>query len=415
MNTLEIDQNLQRRLTAIGNAFDAAPTFAATPRMETPPRRNRGRWIRSLALVVVTGAAAGGGLLVAGPKADDPIVGVIPKNVKAAEIQSISSQSATTPDQQHLTYLVTVEGVDALVSTGIGTTQRKMNGEDQRQIDGASVFTKETEFPKGQLRTSIRWNNSDGTSVYVEIKRERSGLDPIIDRLVRFVIRTNAGGDPLDLGVTTVGSWKEAGVSTSLKLGGEKTVVVGADGTTRIKTSPQRYIVSSWSDMPAELLTRVFEISGIPPSGNRFRFGSFIVTASPSVDSVRALHRSEMRRLVRQVDKRQAAKIAPIAWTKMGHGLETGSYSESLCVRSKTDVACGPYAVNRLVGSTWVSTGDPVHSTATVSGRTISGFIPAGSTGLTIYVLPPDAVTMEVTYRNSDGTSLIVTVRRPEF
>ena len=118
---------------------------------------------------------------------------------------------------------------------------------------------------------------------------------------------------------------------------------------------------------------------------------------------------------MKRVDRERAAEIAKPYWKRLTKGLEYSDTFGALCVRSRTDVACGQYQLNRLVGKTWVyATIGRGPDDVLVDGRPIRGFSSQYS-GVALFVIPDRAKQVAARYEQQDGATFTATSERPDI
>jgi hypothetical protein len=417
MNTLEIDADLQHRLTTIGTAFDAAPALPITPRMESPSRRSRRTWGRNLLLVGVAGAVAGGGLLAAGPRTDDPIVGVIPKNLKASDIRTISSQQPRPGEEVRHGALVVVDGVDAVVGWYRGRTFPLSSAETPTTIQGVEVFLATKVFFGAETTllpgVTARWTGSTGLQ-YVAYLRNDVAARAAVERLVVRSINMDERARFSAQAITEIGRWTETSQHLTV-VGGGPLLVVDEEGVTRVrKVKPQQTLSSQRSDIPAELIPRVGALTR-PQARARARFGDFVIDPQRPAAELRTVRLSELRRLTKTADRLRASKIPKTKWKRLTKKLEFSDAYGGVCVRSRTDAACGEYVFNRLVDSTWVYSTFDAATVTKVDGKPITGITSEATLPINIYVIPGGATTVETSYIYAKGTRYAEYSERPDF
>ena len=148
------------------------------------------------------------------------------------------------------------------------------------------------------------------------------------------------------------------------------------------------------------------------------RSGAFVVVGDGAKDRFRPVRQSELHRLIKQVARARAAEIATPHWKRLTKDLEYSDTYGALCVRSRTDVSCGQFLLNRLVGKTWIyaillpNGGDVLNN-----GRVLRS-VSSSPSPYSVYVLPPQTQSIQSTFRQPDLTRLTTltrTVARPEF
>ena len=411
---IALDPALLADLRRIGEEFETrrAPLRPAAASLDGRVRsRSLGR--RSVVILLLAGCTATGAWVATRPRTPDPVVSVIPNDLKVSDIRFIQLGS-TDDDAPREVSLVNVDGVDAVVTKVRGDSiALKKADEDELVVGGVSVVLANNSLPGYKDRTAARWGLSDGTVHAAILRADLKSSRPAVERLVLRSL-AQAGKSSTQTAIDEVGRWTERGSYVLFQRGGPM-VQTDSAGITRVRrTSRSETFTTSRSDIAPELLPRVDAVRQ-PWTGKRFRSGDFLVEGIAPPDGLRPIRRSELRRLIKQVDRARAAEIAKPYWKRLTNNLEFADTFGALCVRSQAEVACGQYQLNRLVGKTWVySTIGEGAASVRVDGGIIRG-VRSSSTGATIYVLPIDAKSVQASFLQADGTAVTVTTERPDF
>lgn len=390
-----IDETLRERLVRVGRAIDTAP--ASVPTAEVSAKHRTVSWIRGTVVAVVAAVSVAGAVLVAGQGTGDPIVGVIPKGLKVSQIQAVG-EIRDAPSVARQVSLVNVDGIEVVIRESRARSDEGWRADSERVVHGIRVFLSHQGVRGASDTLVARWSVGDGDSFVVLFPKVRRELDSIVDRLVKRSTTQSFAGAGTGGGVTRVASWLETSEGTIIQIAG----------------SPLREVVSMRSAIPSRFLNRI-DLVARPWSKPRFRYGDFVVTAERNDRNVRPLRRSELRTLIKQVDKRQSATVGNPSWKPVGDTLEAASVSETYCVRSARDVACGPYQLNRIVDDTWVRVAFQGTEVIRVDGKLVRSYDVEQVPKLTVFVFPKDAKFAEVTVQSGPEAARPYTIWRPEI
>ena len=410
----DLDPALLADLRRIGVEFENRRTPVRVA-VTSPHRRSRFRSSgrRSVVVALLVGCTATGALVATRPRTPDPIVSVIPTNLKVKDLAWIVIQRSD--EEPRAASLVTVDGVDAVVITYRGISgQSKGSNETEFVVSGVSVFVSSWTTPGFSDRTSARWRLPDGTLFSAIVRSDPKASQSSVERLVLRALGSKSGEDTTKVPITEVARWTEGAPHVSYQLGGPL-VQTDSSGVTRVtRTSRSEWFTTLSTDMPDEIVQRVDAVRQ-PGTGNHVRSGGYLVEGNVPKDRLRPIRRSELRRLIKQVDYARAAEIAKPFWKRLTKDLEYSDTFGALCVRSSTDVACGQYRINRLVGTTWVysASGAPTDAVR-VDGREIRG-VSLTNHGGAVYALPRGAKSVETSSSQQDGTEITVTSKRPDI
>ncbi len=381
---LDVDDVLRKRLVRVGHAIETAPIF--DPRASHAPDSSTGGWIRGTLIALVAGSVLGGTLYFGRPPANDPVVGVIPKGITVDQIEVIAPSESSPGNGVRSTTLLTVDGIDALLMSYAGKPEPASENDGERIAFGIRVRTTVMNDPAINSRTLARWRLPNAKNYSAILAVGNVKLERSIDRLVAFSM--GSARTERNRKVRVVASWNDP---------------VGTTGSfMSIAGDAPRTVSSQVSSIPAQLLARVDTITGRPSAG-RFRYGDFVVGVEPvglTARNLRPIRRSELSTLMKQIDRRIAAKIPAAEWVRLNNGFDVGFHSEWRCVRSPSDVSCGPFLFSRLVDDTWVRVSFRGVETIRVDGSVIVGenFDDPSAKGpnVSVFILPKDAEVAEL-------------------
>lgn len=406
-----VDGALRDRLVAIGSAFDAAPR-SVVPEMHAPVRSRGRRFVRALTILALAGGLTGGAILATRPKTDDPIVGVIPKNLDFDDVESITEYLDNGGPRA--VELLNVDGMDVLTSSvdtaltevpwdqaGPETTTLMVEGHRVLVSTMGAAGTNDTFVTAGQ------WLTADNRLHSLFLR----GQKPAEPALRRVVERTFAPAED-DPGIRRIAGWTESATGSSVVIG-RSDVVVARGGVIQAGTPTQGYITSYKSSIPSSLVERVQGIRQ-PDRIISFRFGALLVSVEGPVSrSVRAIRRTELRRITKRVDRNHAKAIDPALWGPVDRGFDVGTNERTTCVRSKSDVACGQSQLNRLVGKQWVFSSYGAAVGVRADGVALRGYPFSSVSEQTVFLVPPGVEDIQASFTTDNSRRFTVTFKRP--
>jgi hypothetical protein len=330
-----------------------------------------------------------------------------------AWIEVYTADVAASPSRE--VSLVTVDKMDAVVTKFRGDSPLvKQADEEQFEVAGVSVFTNVHNLPGYGMRTNARWGLANGIRYTARVPSDRQTSRAVVEQLVLRSLTPNAAKNTSATRVNEIARWIEDESYVGY-LFGAPVVQTDSSGVTRVVLPPgAESFTTTRSDIPEEVLQRVRTVL-MPWTRQYVRSGAFIVAGNVTKDKLRPVRRSELHRLIKQVDRARATEIATPHWRRIAKDLEYSDTFGAICVRSETDVSCAHYLLNRLVGKTWVYASIlPNGGDVLTNGRVLRA-ASSSTSRYTVYVLPPQTERIQSTFRQPDLTTLTRTVERPAF